>query len=56
MKAWYRHPWMWLIVGLPLVSVIGCLITIYLAYQNPDRPLANDIKRQGMFYKDAEQQ
>lgn len=55
MMAWYKHSWMWLIVGLPIISVIGCVITIYLAYQNPDQPIAKDIKKQGMFYKDEEE-
>lgn len=34
--AWWRVPQMWLVVGGPLVVVIGCIVTITIAVRNPD--------------------
>ena len=30
---------LWLIVGIPMCTVLGCLLTIYLALTNPDERL-----------------
>lgn len=37
---WYRLPIVWLVAGIPLCTVLGCLLTIYLAISNPDRHVA----------------
>jgi len=34
-QAWYRNPWVWLVIAIPAATVIGCLITVYLAISNP---------------------
>ena len=34
-EAWYRNPWVWLVIGIPALTVAGCLVTIYLALSNP---------------------
>jgi len=34
--SWHRNPWVWLIIAIPAATVIGCMITIYLAINNPD--------------------
>ena len=34
--AWWRVPHMWLVVGGPLVVVLGCVATVALALANPD--------------------
>jgi len=36
-EAWYRNPWVWLIIGIPAMTVIGCMFTIYLAVSRPDQ-------------------
>jgi uncharacterized protein len=30
-RAWYREPYMWLVLGLPLVAVVGSLSTAVIA-------------------------
>lgn len=35
-EAWYRNPWVWLVIAIPSLTVAGCLFTIYLALANPD--------------------
>ena len=39
--SWRSNPWVWLIIAIPAATVIGCMITIYLAINNPDA-LVND--------------
>lgn len=34
--AWYRVPIAWLVFMIPVISVVGCMFTIYLAISNPD--------------------
>ena len=33
---WYRNRMLWLVIGIPLLTVAGCLLTIYLAITSPD--------------------
>ena len=35
-EPWYRNPWVWLIIAIPALTVIGGLFTIYLAISRPD--------------------
>ena len=35
-EPWYRHRIVWLVIAIPGLTVIGCLLTIYLAISNPD--------------------
>lgn len=49
---WYKHLWPWLLMAGPAIVVIGCAITIYLAFtQNKDTPLVNQQNRQGLVTK-----
>lgn len=34
-EAWYRNPWVWLLIAIPGLTVVGCLFTMYLALTNP---------------------
>lgn len=46
---WYREPWPWLLMAGPFVAIIGCVITIVLAFQNnPDRDVRLDARKQGL--------
>lgn len=38
---WYRHAWAWLVFGLLAVSIVGSLVTVFLAYQGRD-PLVGE--------------
>lgn len=40
-EPWYRNPWVWLIIAIPALTVIGGLFTFYLAVSHPDY-LVND--------------
>ncbi len=44
---WYRHPWMWLVVGLPLLSVVSSLFFVYLAVVNRDDLVRDDWYKAG---------
>ena len=33
---WYRVPTVWLVISIPALTVVGCLLTMYLAITNPD--------------------
>jgi uncharacterized protein len=35
-SAWYREPMMWLVVGIPLLTVVGGLSTIVIAHRGAD--------------------
>ena len=35
-EPWYRNPWVWLIIAIPSLTVVGGLITLYLALSRPD--------------------
>ncbi len=35
-EAWFRNPWVWLMISIPALTVLGCLLTIYIAIANPD--------------------
>ena len=34
-EPWFRNPWVWLIIAIHSLTVIGCAFTIYLALTNP---------------------
>ncbi len=44
---WYRQPWMWLVVGLPLLSVIASLTMVVIAVKNRDDLVRDDWYRAG---------
>lgn len=45
---WYREPMMLLVVGLPLVAVIGSVITLFIAARSFDGLVADDYYKQGL--------
>ena len=34
-EPWFRNPWVWLVIAIPTLTVVGCMFTIYLALTNP---------------------
>jgi len=38
---WYRNPWVWLLIAIPALTVIGGSITLYLALAHPDTLLSD---------------
>lgn len=44
---WFRHPWMWLVVGLPLTSVVASLTFVFIAVKNQDDLVRDDWYKAG---------
>ncbi|MHB1244828.1 MAG: FixH family protein [Sulfuriferula sp.] len=47
-KSWYREPWPWILISLPLTAVIASLISAWLAVISDDGLVADDYYKQGM--------
>ena len=47
-KVWYREPWPWILILLPLSAVIASFITIWLAVKSADGLVTDDYYKQGM--------
>lgn len=35
-RPWYREPWPWILIALPLSVVVASAVTYYLAVSHPD--------------------
>lgn len=35
-QRWYTNHWVWLIIAIPGLTVVGCMLTVWLAISNPD--------------------
>ena len=46
-RRWYREPWVWLLISLPMTAVIGSMITIYLAISTSDGLVVDDYYKRG---------
>lgn len=44
---WYRQPWMWLVVGLPLTSVVASLTMVYISVKHKDDLVRDDWYKAG---------
>ena len=44
---WYREPWVWLMIALPMSAVVGGMITIYLAVTTSDGLVVDDYYKRG---------
>jgi hypothetical protein len=42
-EPWFRNPWVWLVIAIPSLTVVGCIITIYLALANPDHLVSDTV-------------
>ncbi len=46
---WWRQPWPWLLMAGPLVAIIGCAITITLAFNSfSDQPIFDGGMKRGL--------
>ena len=43
-RPWYREPWPWVAIAIPLAAVIMGFTTLYLAVSNPDYLVVDDQK------------
>lgn len=42
LRPWYKESWLWLIIALPSLVIIGCMYTVYIAYHFADMPMEED--------------
>jgi hypothetical protein len=35
-RPWYREPWPWVLIAIPLLTVIASFVTLWLALSHPD--------------------
>ncbi len=47
-RPWHREPWVWLIIAIPLVTVIGGFVTLGLAIQSRDELVHDDFRKEGI--------
>lgn len=47
-ERWIHEPWMWLVVGAPLVVVCASIATGIIAWRSADKLVASDYYRQGL--------
>ncbi|WP_404991230.1 hypothetical protein [Cupriavidus pauculus] len=44
-KPWYKEPWPWILMSGPLLAIVGCGITIWLAIAHADVPVSDATRR-----------
>lgn len=47
-KAWYKQFWPWFIIGLLSSVVIASLVTVRIAFKNPDGLVSDDYYKEGL--------
>ncbi len=47
-KPWYREPWPWLLMSLPLTAVIAGVATVIIAFQTADGLVVGDYYKAGL--------
>ena len=45
---WWKHGYMWMVVGGPLIVVVAGFTTLWLAVRTPDPVIAEDYYRRGI--------
>ncbi len=47
-RIWFKEPWMWLVVGLPLSAVVAGLTTLVIAIQGAETVLTEPHQKNGL--------
>jgi hypothetical protein len=47
-RPWHREPFMWLVVGIPLLTVIAGLSTVYIAHKHSDTIVSDEFRKEGL--------
>lgn len=45
---WWRHPWPWFLMALPMSAVLGSIVTIWLANSGADDLVSDDYYKDGL--------
>jgi len=47
-RPWYREPWPWVLIAIPLATVVACGFTLWLAISHPDYLVLDEPKYQAV--------
>ena len=47
-RAWWRYPLLWMVIGGPAVVVVASFVTFWLAWRSPDALVSEDYYREGI--------
>jgi uncharacterized protein len=47
-RVWFREPVMWLVVGIPLLTVVAGLSTVVIAARHSDPVVADEFRKDGL--------
>ncbi|WP_449371365.1 FixH family protein [Thiomonas sp.] len=47
-RPWYREPWPWFLIALPLIAVLASAYTIFLASKSPDSLVTDHYYKKGL--------
>jgi hypothetical protein len=47
-RPWHREPWVWLIIAIPLATVVGGFVTLGLAIRTGDELVTDDFRKEGV--------
>ncbi len=47
-KPWYKQFYPWMLIGIPFLTVVGCVITIALAINSPNALVKDDYYKEGL--------
>ncbi len=47
-RPWYKEPWLWLVIALPVASVIAGVSTVIIAYRAADDLVVDDYYKVGI--------
>jgi len=46
---WWREPWPWILMAGPFLTIVGCIITMTLAFRNfSDQPIKDGSVKRGL--------
>ena len=46
---WWKQSWPWFLISLPAIALVGCSITIWLAFSlHPDAPIRDGVVKHGL--------
>lgn len=47
-RPWHREPWVWLIIAIPLATVVAGFVTLSLAIRSGDELVTDDFRKEGV--------
>jgi hypothetical protein len=47
-RPWFREPIMWLVVGIPALTVVAGLSTVIIAHRHSDTPVSDEFRKEGL--------